>query len=75
MKWELTKWEVDEVGRFIILYTSSHCYRTVNVLVHQYNLMSGDNKTVWCPCVLKQLSIVSNTRRDSVQGRADSNSP
>ena len=31
---DLTLWEVDEVGRFIS-YTSNHCYRSVNFLVHQ----------------------------------------
>ena len=53
-KVEIDKVEIDEVGndevgRFTILYTSNYCYRSVNVLVHQSNLMSGDDKTVWCP--------------------------
>ena len=46
---------IHEVGRFTIFYTSNHCYRSVNILVHQSNLLSGarDDKTVWC-CQLSQ---------------------
>ena len=40
---------IDEVGGFTISYTSNHCYRSVNFLVHQSNLLSGDDKTYGAP--------------------------
>ena len=49
-KWEFMKWE-----GLPFLYASNHCYRSVNILVHQSNLLSGarDDKTVSC-CQLSQ---------------------
>ena len=44
----IDKWEVDKVEIFTI---SNYCYRSVNFLVHQSNLLSGDDKTVWCSWV------------------------
>ena len=51
-------------GKVYHLYTFNYCYWSVNFLVHRSNLMSGDDKTVWCPWVWWNSCQLSQTREE-----------
>ena len=66
--WHGGNWQSGKVHHFI---TSNHCYRSVNFLVY-----IKPNVRRWQNCMMPLgVSIVSNTRRDWLQGRMDLKSP